>query len=292
MRGFVKLVLTNRESGAMLRGVGAGARVFGVLWIALLLVGCSLPLPLPTQMPVEIPGMPTNWEEIEGLMGDLGLPDLSAMEGVPGLDALSGLQTPAGAIAFQGPVEMALTPGQTIPGTDIRFVETESGGDAAQFEIAGMRAPRRVGDSLDFDGAWPGINGVTYHLRLRVYHLGSRQVRAAGVHRLVVENVQPQVGAVPASADRHVLRFPHSVMSADGAQFAGMTLRYNGVDERGAILSGLPEGEYPYRKIGDSVEWSGRLTPDLPVEYHLRLLYYQEANATLGGVVDVSLPEP
>src|SRR5690606_29099291 len=137
------------------------------------------------------------------------------------------------------------------------------GSDAAQFEIDGLRAPRRLGDSLDFDGAWPGVNGVTYHLRLRVYHLGTRQVRAAGVQRLVVENVQPQVAMVTPDAESHDLRFPHSVTAAAGSEFAGMTFGYSGQDDRGAVLSGLPEGEYPYRKIGDSVVWSGRLTPNI-----------------------------
>jgi hypothetical protein len=236
--------------------------------------------------------MPSNWDDIQSLMGDLGLPDLSTLGNVPGLEALSGLQTPAGAIAFQGPVEMALATGQSIPGTDILFVGSAAGDDAAQFEINGLRAPRRLGDSLDFDGAWPGMNGVSYHLRLRVYHLGAGQVRAAGVQRLVIENVHPQAAAVETAPGSHVMRFPHSVTTAPGTLFPGMTLGYSGQDERGAILTGLAEGEYPYRKIGDSVEWTGRLTPDLAVEYHLRLLYYQEANATLGGVVDVSLPGP
>jgi hypothetical protein len=71
-----------------------------------------------------------------------------------------------------------------------------------------------------------------------------------------------------------------------------MSLGYAWRDERGAELSGLPAGEYPYRKLGDSVEWAGQLTSDIPVVYHLRLLYYQEANATVGGVVIVTLPGP
>ncbi|MCC6458536.1 MAG: hypothetical protein IT328_26545 [Caldilineaceae bacterium] len=286
---LVPIRLVAWMNGHIARGV---SRCVSLLSVALLLMGCGLPLPLPTQLPIEIPGMPANWDDIQGLMGDLGLPDLSTLGNVPGLEALSGLQTPVGAIAFQGPVEMALATGQRIPGTDILFVGAAAGDDAAQFEINGLRAPRRLGDSLDFDGSWPGMSGVSYHLRLRVYHLGAGQVRAAGVQRLVIENVHPQAAAVGATPGSHVMRFPHSVTTAPGALFPGMTLGYSGQDERGAILTGLAEGEYPYRKIGDSVEWTGRLTPHLAVEYHLRLLYYQEANATLGGVVDVSLPGP
>lgn len=262
------------------------------LIVALLLSGCGLPVPLPTQLPVEIPGVPNDWGQLAGLMSELGIPDLSTLANVPGLEALGGLQTPPGAIAFQGPVEMALTAGQTIPGTDIRFVQAEAGASAAQFEIAGLRAPRQLGDSLDFDGAWPGMGGVTLHLRLRVYQISNGSVRAAGVQRLVIENIAPVGENVNVEAGGTLFRFPHTVTTATGQNFPGMTLGYAGQDERGATLRGLPEGEYPYRKMGDSVEWAGRLTPNIPVVYHLRLLYYQEANATVGGVVIVSLPGP
>jgi hypothetical protein len=205
---------------------------------------------------------------------------------------LAGLQTPPGAIAFQGPLELALTAGQTIVGTDIRFVEAESGADAAQFEIAGLVAPRRIGDSLDFDGGWPGINGVSYNLRLRLYQIGNGQVRAAGVQRLVIENIAPQEANVDVESGGHILRFPHSVTAEPGESFAGMALGYAGQESRGATLTGLPDGEYPYRKLGDSVEWQGYLAPNIAVVYHLRLLYYQDANATVGGVAVVSLPGP
>jgi hypothetical protein len=227
---------------------------------------------------------------LQGLLGELGIPDLSDLSNVPGLEALVGEETPPGGISFQGPVEMALSAGKAIPGTDIRFLEAQEGADEAQFEIAGFHAPRRLGDSLDYDGAWPGISGVTYHLRMRVYTIGGGQVRAAGVHRLVVENVLPQEAVVENSPTSLTLSFPHTVSSDAGQLFPGMTLGYSGQEARGATLTGLPQGEYPYRKVGDSVEWAGRLTPNLSVVYHLRLLYYQEANATLGGVVLVSLP--
>jgi hypothetical protein len=254
--------------------------------------GCTLPVPLPTQLPVEIPGVPRDLSELQGLLGEWGIPDLSSLADVPGLEVLGDLQTPAGAIAFQGPLDLALSAGQSIPGTDIRFVRAESGADAAQFEIAQLSAPRRLGDSLDFDGAWPGIGGVSYHLRLRVYQIGNGQVRAAGVHRVIIEQIAPQAAAVNLEADGHSLTFPHTVTSNAGQHFPGMTLGYSGQDDRGAVLVGLPDGEYPYRKLGDSVEWAGRLTPQIPVVYHLRLLYYQEANATVGGVAIISLPGP
>ena len=261
--------------------------------LALLLaamLGCSVTLPESVpQMPnlPSVPGMPADWGELQGMLGELGLPDLSRLEGVPGVDALDSLAVPAGALAFQGPLELGLEPGEAIPGTDMRL--TRGGADGAEFEIAGMRAVRRLGDSLDFDGPWPGMSGVSYHLRLRVYRLTDNSVRAAGVQRVVVENVQPQAAAVTLPGD--ALRFPITVAANAGGEFPGLTLGYVGQDAtRGAQLRGLPDGEYPYRKIGDSVEWQGRVRADIAIEYQLRMLYYQSGNARIGGVVLIALP--
>lgn len=287
MTGFAKLVHIK-----MISRKGHLLRVLVICLIAALLAGCSVPLPIPTGLPVEIPGVPRDLGQLEEMLGDLGIPDLSELANVPGLEALGGLQTPPGAISFQGPLEIRLRRGDVIPGTDIRFVEAEAGANAAQFEIANLRAPRRIGDSLDYDGTWRGVNGVTYHLRLRVYQISNGEVRAAGVHRLIIENINPRAAAVNPESDPHSLRFPHSVTASSGANFAGMTLGYGGQDSRGAILTGLQEGEYPYRKLGDSIEWEGQLTPNIEVVYHLRLLYYQDTNATVGGVAIVSLPGP
>jgi hypothetical protein len=267
-----------------------GTRGIAPLLVMLLLVSCSVPLPSPEQLPFDVPGLPANLDDLQDLMSELGIPDLSALGDVPGLEALGSLQTPPGGIAFQGPVEMGLTIGETIPGTFMTFVSTTESADGAEFEIGGLHSTRRLGDSLDYDGEWLGMEGMSYHLRLRIYRITDGEVRVAGVHRLVVENIEPQMEPVDTTA--HTLRFPHSVTTAAGEQFPGMTLGYTGQDEQGAVLSGLAEDEYPYLKLGDSVEWEGRLRPDVSVEYHLRMLYYQEANATIGGVALVSLRQP
>ena len=286
MTGFVRLVPIN-----VAKRIGyVGTRGLVSLLVMLLLVSCNVPVPSPEQLPFDVPGLPSNLDELQDLMGDLGIPDLSSFGDVPGLDALGSLQTPPGGIAFQGPIEMGLTPGETIPGTYMTLVSTTESADGAEFEIGGLHSTRRLGDSLDYDGEWLGMQDISYHLRLRIYRIGDGEVRAAGVHRLIIENIEPQIE--PVDATTPTLRFPHAVTAAAGEQFPGMTLGYAGQDERGAILSGLAEGEYPYRKLGDSVEWEGRLRPDVAVEYQLRMLYYQDASATIGGVALVSLSQP
>jgi len=258
--------------------------------MAFFVAACGMTLPFVGHLPDTIPGVPSDLGDLQGLIGELGIPDISALANVPGLEALTGLETPIGAISFQGPIELGLATGESISGTDIHFVDSESGSRIAQFEIAGLRSPRQLGDSLDFDGTWPRTTGVTYHLRLRLYQIGDGEVRAAGVERLIIENSAPQVANVNVETGGYALRFPLSATSKVGELFPGLTLGYGGQDDRGAILRGLPDGDYPYRKMGDSVEWAGLITPNIPVVYHLRMLYYQETNATLGGVVIVLLP--
>lgn len=261
------------------------------LWVMLLLAGCGL-IPLPDSLPVDpgkleqLPGVPSNMDEVQDLMRDLGLPDLSRLADVPGLESLPQLSVPPGAIVFQGPLDQAIDPGERVPGSDIELVDIT--GDTAIFRIAGLRAERQIGDSLDYDGDWPNLDGVSYSLRLRVYRVNNDQVRAAGVHRLTIANASPQAADVDLGND--AMRFPYTVSAVPDALFSGLTFGYGGLDDRGAVLTGLGSDDYPYRKLGDSVNWQGYVRADLPVEYHLRMLYYQEDSARVGGVVLISLP--
>jgi len=143
-------------------------------------VACSSPS-LP-DIPAEIPGNPQlpNLDQLR----DLGLPDLSNIANLPQISDLPILNVADNAIVFAGPTERRIAVGERIPGTDIVLAAITDEG--AEFQIGGLRALRTLGDSLDFDGPWPGIDGVTYNLRMRVYLLSKDSVRAAGVHRLHV----------------------------------------------------------------------------------------------------------
>jgi hypothetical protein len=133
------------------------------------------------------------------------------------------------------------------------------------------------------------MEGVDYSLRLRIYHVSQDYVRAAGVHQLRILNVQP----VQASVDLRepILKFAFSSGVMTNENITGITYGYAGQDDRGGRLSGLEEGEYPYRKIGDSIRWEGLLRPDIPAHYNVRMLYYGPEGARVGGVVKLSLPK-
>ncbi len=258
--------------------------LIAILMTILLLSGClggqdlpDLPITLPTGLP--------SLDQLPGYLEDLQLPDLSQISNLPSLDDLPGLQAPENGVLFAGPTERKVEVGQPIPGTDIQLVAV--GNDGAEFTIAGLRSVRRVGDSLDFDGAWPNIDGVTYNVRLRIYTVGNDSVRMAGVHRLVVENVDP----VPGNADlNRSAQFPFTSTANVGEIIPGTTFRYVGPDDRGAQIGGLPEGDYPYFKVGDSIVWQGTLRDDIPARFSIRILYYTETTLQVGGVVTLALP--
>ena len=267
--------------------------IFLTLLLIALLSGCSTPaLPSLPDLPIEapdfsnLPAIPEALRNLPGVLEDLGLPDLSQIANLPTLEDLPSFQSALGTITYNGPTERRVNIGERIPGTDI--VLTSITDSSAEFQIAGLRSQRTSGDSLDFDGAWPGVGGSTYTLRLRLYYIGSDHVRAAGVHQLVLSNIQPV--ADNSQPGGLTLKFPFTVNASVGEIIAGTTYSYAGMDDRGGQINGLPEGDYPYRKVGDSIAWAGHIRPDLVAAYNLRMLYYNADQAQVGGIVTLALP--
>jgi hypothetical protein len=250
--------------------------------MALLLTACWQP-----SLP-EIPGMPKEWGDIPNFLKELGLPDLSNLGDIPGLDQLPKLQTPPGAIIYNGPIERRINPGEQVPGTNLLLVSVAKG--QAEFTIDGLRTLKSSGDSLDFDGLWPQTPDIQYNLRMRIYRVASDHIRAAGVHQLLIPNIQPSAASAEMQLGGFKLKFPFTVNAANGQTIAGTTLGYGGSEDRGGIVTGLPEGEYPYRKAADSIRWIGMVRTDVAAEYNVRLLFYNANSAQVAGFVTVALP--
>ena len=281
-------------------------RFSGLVSIAcllLLLAGCDGALPSLPKLPVsveelpssiddlpggldDLPGIPAALRELPGLVEELGLPDISQIANLPGIEDLPIMRGTPGAIVYNGPTERRIAVGETIPGTQISLIGLD--GELAEFQIDGLRSVRAVGDSLDFDGPWPGIDGVSYNLRLRIYRVGGDSVRAAGVHQLVIHGIAPVETSV--NLEGHIMKFPFTDGLDSGQTIAGTTLGFAAGDEKGARIIGVPEGDYPYRKVGDSLRWQGLERPDIAVDYRIRMLYYGESDARVGGTVSVALP--
>ena len=273
-------------------------RVASVLQVgflsALLLAGClgedrpRLP-ELSGELPdlSQIPGIPTSWSEVPDLLSELELPDLSQINiDLPELDELPTLRPEPGTALLRGPYEYRVGVGERILGTNIVLVAVND--TEAEFQIDGLRSPRIVGDSLHFDGPWPGLNDTTYNMRLRIYYIDNNSVRAAGVHQLLIRNATPTTADL--NNDAEVMRFPIAGRTATGDTIVGTTFGYAGETENGAQITGLPASDYPYFKIGDSIRWQGYIRPDLPIRYNMRVIYYNANSIEIGGVAHVYLP--
>lgn len=251
-----------------------------LLVLAALIAGCrSVEFP-------EIPGLPAELREIPDVLEGWELPEVGPIA-LPDLGALPDASPTANDIVYSGPTLRALTAGEALPGTDVVFVGVED--DAAIFTIDGMRSPKRVADSVEYSGAWPGLAGSQYDARLRVLWIGDERVRLAGVQQLLVPAIAPTDGAPPSGGVE--VRFPF----VDGVEVGGDTIHgtplgYLGRYERGAQFTGLPMGDYPYRQVGDSLEWEGLLREGVGVRYELRVLRYGREGVRVAGVVRVRLP--
>ena len=273
-------------------------RLLSVILIALpLLAACSRPdlpgapkLPQPPA-PSSLPGLEDLLDKLPGLdldmLRDLGLPDLSGIVDLPQLGDLPGLDVGENAIAFAGPTEMRIDIGEFIRGTDIQLAGIVDG--RAEFLFAGLRAERVAGDSLDFNGAWPNIDGVDYTLRLRVYRVAEGYVRAAGVHHLLIEGIQP-VHQPALALNKDASKIPYTRSIAVGESLKGTTFGFAGATEQGAQITGIPAGDFPFRKTGDSLRWQGMLRPDLPCVFNLRIVHYGESSLQVAGIVTLQLP--
>ena len=263
-----------------------------------LLSACFGPdLPGAPQMPKlpsprSLPGVDELLDQLPGfdldLLKELELPDLSDIADLPQMVDLPTVDLAEDAMAFTGPTEMRIEIGEFIRGTDIQLTAIAEG--RAQFLFSGLRAERIAGDSLDFDGPWPNIGGVDYLLRLRVYRVTEEYVRAAGVQRLLIDGIQP-IHQPAMVLQENPLKMTYTGSVAPGDLLKGTTFGYVGQAEQGAEISGIPAGDFPFRKTGDSLRWQGMLRPDLPAQFDLRIVHFGENSVQVAGIVSIQLPD-
>jgi hypothetical protein len=155
-------------------------------------------------------------------------------------------------LVYSGPVEVSVDAGDSIPGTDLRYLgRTEQG---AQMLIGDQKAIRKVGDSLEYKGE--PARDVRLSLALRVAWYDAERLHAVGTVELAVRNPQPQ--AMPAAKESRLhYTVPILYWVERGRAIPGTTITYQGKTDQGALLGGV-EG-YPYRKTADSILWEGRL---------------------------------
>jgi hypothetical protein len=202
-----------------------------------------------------------------------------------------GQRLPEGTVVYKGPIEQSISVGSSLPGTDIEYLGLTND-KTAQVRLDKQRAIKRGGDSL----TWKGnpVEGVEIKLSDRVLWYNEKRLQLAGTIRLRVNQANPKPGPVPQIADSSsssflVYKVPVIYRVKQGETIPGTTLTYEGNTDKGAQLSGLPNDEYPYRQVGDSISWQGQLRSNTYLDLIARTVYYNNDSLNVTGVATIIL---
>ncbi|MGB3717349.1 MAG: hypothetical protein WA996_23240 [Candidatus Promineifilaceae bacterium] len=189
-------------------------------------------------------------------------------------------------LTFQLPISvLTMEPGETIPYTQLTYEGHE--GNIYRVSIDNKPADKRVGDSF----RWRGViaPGVTAHYNLRIAPTFSRDNMLVGgsVEFGIFNPIPIEMDGDP-SLGNGLLHFSNIFVDYTvpiGEQIPGTTITFDGQEEEDAELSGV--AGYPYRAVGDSVIWPGRLRGNTTVRYSLRVVSVREDSLRLIGSAEL-----
>jgi len=185
-------------------------------------------------------------------------------------------------LKFDGATEQTIGMGETIPGSNIRFVGYSDLG--AEVMIDDQKAIKKQGDSLDWEATL--APGVDVSMPLRIILADEARLKTVGTVHVTISNANPQPATVPpGAAYSYKVAMGHAVRKGD--RIPGTTITFRGKSDEGAQLEGV-DG-YPYRRIGDSVTWAGRLNNHAFMETTMRVAAYTEDLLTLAGLAEITV---
>lgn len=189
------------------------------------------------------------------------------------------------ALSFRVPIyTTSMNPGEVIPGTQLQYFGREN--EIFEVSIDAVRIEKRAGDSFSWKGIIaPGVI-VDFKLRISPTLLGD-SMRVAGPAEIWILNpipVETDVGPLAGNAQFHFTNIAVDLTVAIGDQIPGTTLRYDAFIDGGINLGGSIN---PYRAVGDSVVWSGRLRGNVLVNYNLRVVSFDADNLRLIGTGEI-----
>lgn len=189
-------------------------------------------------------------------------------------------------LSFLVPIySTTLEPGESVTGTRMQYLGRDR--DAYNVSIDGLVATKKVGDSFNWKGIIaPGVV-AKYNLRISPNLFGDDLVAAGPVEMFILNPVPVELpsAAAPPDASLNLNNIAVDFSISRGAQIPGTTLLFEGVADQGAQLSGT-EG-YPYRVLGDSLIWYGRLRGNVSIRYSLRVSSLGEDSLHLVGLAEL-----
>jgi len=183
-------------------------------------------------------------------------------------------------LRYAGPVEIGISPGGFLPGTQIQYLG--KGEDGALVVIQGQQAQRKIGDSLNWQGDL--ATGAAADLNLRVLLIAEEELHLLGALNLIIAEAEPRPAAIDESAPVR-FKLPVEYAIKTGETIPGTTISYLGKAVDGAHLGNI-EG-YPYREVGDSIVWRGQLRDRIWLELNLRTVLFSDNALNVAGTAEL-----
>jgi len=196
-----------------------------------------------------------------------------------------GASPPPNALVYDAPVSLTIKSGTLFPGTSISYGgKTDTG--AGKVLVAGLAAPKQIGDTVDWQGT-PAPD-VVVRLGTRVATFDDQSITLVGTAHIEIRNVATKPGGSPGTAQME-FSAPVSFSLNKNEFIPGSNVAYAGSSAEGAQFLGL-EG-YPYRKPLDSLQYVGRLNAKTFLRLDLRVLSFSDSSAVLGGTANIRIEQ-
>ena len=193
---------------------------------------------------------------------------------------------PPNTLIYDAPVSLTIKNGTLLPGTTIAYGgKTDTG--AAKVLITGLVAPKRQGDTLDWEGK--PVSNVAVKLTTRVLSFDDQALTVAGTAHIELTNIAVQPGG---NAGTTLLEFaaPVSYTLIKNQTLPGSNVSFVGVSAEGAQFGGI--AGFAFRKQLDSLEYNGRVLPHVFLRLDLRVINFSADSVVLGGTANIKLEAP
>lgn len=186
-------------------------------------------------------------------------------------------------LLYIAPFEAGIKQGSDLPGTGIHYVGLSDKG--AEILLDDQTAFKQKGDSLDRKGS--PVEDVDLDLSLRVAWFTEETLYVAGIAKVTVRDPMPEVASIPTEVPVKYSNAPVTYRVEQGDYIPGTLVKYLSKREEGIELSGV-EG-YPYRKLGDSIVWEGRLKEKVFLQLNVRVIFIAEHFISVAGTATLLL---
>jgi hypothetical protein len=185
-------------------------------------------------------------------------------------------------LLYTAPFETGIEKGSDLPGTGIHYVSLSDKG--AEILIDDQTAFKQKGDSLDWKGS--PVENVDLDLTLRVLWFTEETLYVGGAAQATVRDPLPAAASIPTAPSMRYSNAPVTYQVEKGDSIPGSLVKYVGKAEEGIELSGV-EG-YPYRKLGDSIVWEGKLREKVFLQLNVRVIVIAEDFIRVAGTATLS----